>query len=599
MPTPGELGSLNTKNWANLQELADSLEHAWTKGEPADLALFLPPPGTPTRSAILQELIKTDLGCRWRHGQAVLLDFYLEKFASDLGSTSSLPAALVYEEYRVRQLFGDRPALKQFQSRFPNQIAEVERLLIENPLPDTQNSETNSPTVKGPVPHASFGKNIVLAQTGGYTLLERIGTGGFAEVWKAKAPGGVLKAIKIIIRPIDQEESQREIEAMELIKNVRHHFLLPIHAFWPLEDRLIILMDLADGSLRDCLAKYRKEGKPAIPLPELMRYLRQTAEALDYLHQKKVQHRDIKPENILLTDGNVRVADFGLAKAQGTLRMVTGTFAGTPMYMPPETWEDKTHINGDQYSLAATFFELRTGRRLYKDSALPALMNSHLHETPNLAPLGKEEQQVFLKALAKNPEERFPNCLSFVYALEKAVAGELPVESFSLPGAPGNATAANSDLHTVAPRGSDEATLREASKPSPDRKRSWIMPILSLFAVLGLAALATWFLLGTPQDEGNLTILPLGTQVIRAGETTTIPVSIQRDHFQLPVQLKLDPSQDINAEEVTIPGNDDKAQLKIRVANQAQIGTRKVTLDASAGSHCAYMILELNVVKGE
>src|SRR4029077_13036809 len=109
----------------------------------------------------------------------------------------------------------------------------------------------------------------------------------------------------IIIRPIDQAESKREQEAMELIKNLRHHFLLPVHAFWFLEDRLIILMDLADGSLRDCLNKYRKEGKQAIPLHELLRYFRQAAEALDYLHEKKVQHRDIKPENILLTEGHV------------------------------------------------------------------------------------------------------------------------------------------------------------------------------------------------------------------------------------------------------------------------------------------------------
>src|SRR5205807_2091632 len=184
---------------------------------------------------------------------------------------------------------------------------------------------------------------------------------------------------------------------------------------------------------------------------ELMRYFHQAAEALDYLHDKKVQHRDIKPENILLTEGNVRVADFGLAKAQGTQRMMSGTFAGTPLYMPPETWEDKTHVHGDQYSLAATFFELRTGRRLFKDAGLPSLMQSHLHETPNLDPLGADEQRVLLRALSKNPEARYPDCLTFVRSLEKAVAVELPTETAPQPAAPGSPTPSDNALRTLVP----------------------------------------------------------------------------------------------------------------------------------------------------
>ena len=102
---PGELGNLNTKNWENLESLADSLEQAWKGGCP-DINEFLPPPGSANRAVILHELIKTDMECRWRHGQAIVLDYYLEKFAADLGPSESLPAALIYEEYRVRQLFG-------------------------------------------------------------------------------------------------------------------------------------------------------------------------------------------------------------------------------------------------------------------------------------------------------------------------------------------------------------------------------------------------------------------------------------------------------------------------------------------------------------
>jgi hypothetical protein len=648
MPDAVDLGSLNTGNWGDLEELADALEQSWKKGQPTDVAEFLPPAGAPLRPLILQELIKTDLECRWRHGQGVRLDYYLEKFAADLGPVESVPAALIYEEYRVRQLFGDRPALAELQERFPKQFSELERLVKENPLPPESASPEGGTVVgAGPVVEAgplstapaavsassqaaapkagpsSFRKDLVLPQTGGYTLIERIGTGGFAEVWKAQAPGGVLKAIKIIVRPIDQEETKRELEAMELMKVMRHHFLLPVHSFWPLEDRLYVLMDLADGSLRDCLNRYRKEGKQAIPAPELLRYMRQTAEALDYLHEKKVQHRDIKPENILLTEGNVRVADFGLAKAQGTQRLMDGTFAGTFFYMPPETWNEKTHVNGDQYSLAATYFELRTGRRLFKEASAPALMICHLQATPNLDPLGADEQRVLLRALAKNPDDRYSNCMTFVRALEKAVAGELPAQAGSLPAAPQTPTAGDHDRYTVVPgqgtkpaswrvgaehlKGgttagpSGKETLAPAASPTmagadSDRKPgSNITTVLAACLVLLLLAVPAWIIFGPTWDTGDLTLLPLEPAAVRAGEAVTVPITIKRDNFAEPVLLKFTSARDITLEETTIPAGATSAEISLRTSAQATPGPRRITVEASGGVHCAYLVFDVTI----
>src|SRR5688572_30263692 len=111
MSESGDLGELNTRDWHHLQNLADALEDAWKKGQPVDLKNFLPPPGSSARAAILRELIKTDLECRWRRGHPAVLDYYLERFADDLGSAQTLPADLVFEEYRVRQAYGDRPPL--------------------------------------------------------------------------------------------------------------------------------------------------------------------------------------------------------------------------------------------------------------------------------------------------------------------------------------------------------------------------------------------------------------------------------------------------------------------------------------------------------
>ncbi|MBI3408939.1 MAG: protein kinase [Planctomycetes bacterium] len=592
MPSSGDLGNLNTKEWQVLLDLADSLEEAWKNGETVDLNRFLPSTGTPTRAAILLELIKTDLECRWRHGQAVGLDYYVEKFPGDLGSAKTLPANLVFEEFRVRHLFGDRPPLDQFKTRFPTQYAEVERLAKQHNIPAPHFSPSMAPTGTPASPTGAFGRGSILS--GGYKLIERIGTGGFAEVWKAEAPGGVLKAIKIIIRPVDKEEAQRELQALELIKNsLRHHFLMPTHQFWPEVDRLVIVMDLADGSLRDCLNTYRKQGKQGIPLPELLKYFRQTAEAIDYLHSKKVYHRDIKPENILLTEGNVRVADFGLVKGQGSQRLMSVSFAGTPLYMPPEAWEDKNHLHGDQYSLAAAYFELRVGRRLYKEGGLPSLMQSHLHEIPKLDPLGEAEQKALHKALSKNPDDRYPTCVEFVHALHKAVAAELPMDSALLPASP-TPTSLATEINTIAPGKGARAswarpdTHAESGPPwamtGTGQKRSVLGRLMTTVIVLGLLGALSWVVLKPYFASSSFSLLPLETVDVNAGDTQMVSILIKRRNFTEPVHLLLKGDAYVTAEEA-IAGNESAQLLKLTVLPEAAPGRREFTLVASAAGH--------------
>src|SRR5438067_471628 len=103
----------------------------------------------------------------------------------------------------------------------------------------------------------------------GYRLLERIGGGGFGEVWRAEAPGGFQVAVKVLLRAADHEEARRELHALELIKRLSHPFLVQTHAYWIQQDRVYIVMDLADGSLRDHLKECRKQGLTSIPPAEL------------------------------------------------------------------------------------------------------------------------------------------------------------------------------------------------------------------------------------------------------------------------------------------------------------------------------------------
>jgi serine/threonine protein kinase len=254
----------------------------------------------------------------------------------------------------------------------------------------------------------------------GYKPIEMLGRGNFAEVWRAEAPGGIAVAVKIVSQALDNEAAQREMKSLELVKKLQHPKLLSTLAYWVIQNRLVIAMELADKTLRDRLKECQAKGLPGIPAEELLSYLRDAAEGLDWLHWQKVLHRDIKPENILLIHGYAKVADFGLAREHmGTLMSVS--FAGTPAFMAPEMWGGKANERSDQYSLAFMYAELRLGRRPLEGGDFLQVMNSAQNDTPDLTGLSEAEQTVVHRALAKRPEERFDSCVDFVEALERAL----------------------------------------------------------------------------------------------------------------------------------------------------------------------------------
>jgi hypothetical protein len=160
-------------------------------------------------------------------------------------------------------------------------------------------------------------------------------------------------------------------------------------------------------------------GPAGHPLDELLTYFRDAAEGLDYLHGRHVLHRDIKPENILLIQGHAKLADFGLAREQGNRLLSTASGAGTPLYMDPEVFRGQVSSRSDQYSLAMAYAELRLDRRLLHGVNLVELMLEHLEKTSDLSGLPEAEQRVILKGLSKEPEDRYPNCLAWIEALEQ------------------------------------------------------------------------------------------------------------------------------------------------------------------------------------
>lgn len=252
----------------------------------------------------------------------------------------------------------------------------------------------------------------------GYSLQERIGSGGYGEVWRAEAPGGLLKAIKFIYGRFDEERASTELKALHRIKEVRHPFLLSLERIEVIDGQLVIVTELADVSLNERFEACKAEGLPGIPREELLLYLHDAADALDYMSKHfQLQHLDIKPENLLIVGGRVKVADFGLVK---DVQDVTVSLMGgmTPVYAAPEVFNGHPSLHSDQYSLAIVYQEMLTGVLPFPGKTPAQLTSQHLHGKPRLTPLPATDRLIVGRALDKDSQKRFTNCRALIEALQ-------------------------------------------------------------------------------------------------------------------------------------------------------------------------------------
>jgi len=232
--------------------------------------------------------------------------------------------------------------------------------------------------------------------------------GGFAEVYEVATAGGIPCAIRISLDPVDQDNPavQKELENLEMLKRLTGHpRLVSLLDYWVVGGYLVTRWELApEGNLLDVLARYQREGKPGIPQNELLRYMRDVAEAIDFLNTQGIYHRDIKPANLLVFFNEVKVGDLGLAKFVGA-STASHTGGGTFGYLPPEAQLGRLSPTVDLYALAGTYVKLRTGREPFGNNS-QEIFDRQRAGDPILDGLDPAEAAVVRQALAADPAAR-------------------------------------------------------------------------------------------------------------------------------------------------------------------------------------------------
>jgi len=269
----------------------------------------------------------------------------------------------------------------------------------------------------------------MLGQTiGPYELLEEVGRGGMAAVYRARQPNmNRFVAIKIIFRSFgaDTKALERFKREAELIARLEHPHILPVYDYNGDNDPPYIVMRfLPTGTLRDVMVREQ------IPPSEIAFLLGQVASALDYAHRQGIVHRDIKPSNILIDgEGNAFLTDFGIARMVESSAglTATGIAVGTPGYMAPEQgMGNNVDSRADVYALGVMVFEMLTGVMPYNGETPMAVVLKHISEpVPDITKvnpaLSSAVNAVIQKVLAKQPENRYATTGEFSRAFTQAI----------------------------------------------------------------------------------------------------------------------------------------------------------------------------------
>lgn len=362
---------------------------------------------------------------------------------------------------------------------------------------------------------------------GRYKIVELLGRGGMAEVYKAyQASLDRYVAVKLMHTFLaeDPDFFNRFDREAKNVAALRHPHIIQIHDFDHEGEIYYMVMEFIDGgTLKDLLETLATQGE-RLPLNEALRIVKDIGSALTYSHSRGMIHRDIKPANVMIdSSGRVVLTDFGIAKMlTGTKYTASGSIMGTPTYMAPEQGLGKPgDERADIYSLGVMLYQLATGRLPFEADTPIAVILKHINDplppprtiNPDL-PQGVE--RIIMKAMAKDVGQRYQKVSEMVADLsdlDAAARIELPTSTVAA-NRPGEATIrAAPDSRTGATVvGSPEA----ATAAMPPRKKSLSLPII----VGGLAVLFIAGVAGAAAVAGGWAASAKTTETPSATSTT-------------------------------------------------------------------------------
>ena len=295
-----------------------------------------------------------------------------------------------------------------------------------NPFTDEE-AETKPPRGDGSAYQTKIKVGDVLINR--YTVLSELGFGGMGIVYECLDKNSKEKVALKTVLPVFSENSyemEQTRKNFQLVHRLHHPHIANYNSLEidEVNRSLYLIMEYVNGQdIRKYLQKRQEDGSF---LKNVESLLRQAADALDYAHEQKIIHKDIKPSNLMVDfDGNLKLLDFGIAseilttsKRNNKQSSDHAAAVGTLMYMSPEQFaarSDKPAM--DQYSLAATFYELISGRHLFNTTNEEVLRNCIMNTDPEpLENVPPAAANAIAKALSKDPADRFRNCREFAAA---------------------------------------------------------------------------------------------------------------------------------------------------------------------------------------
>ena len=377
-----------------------------------------------------------------------------------------------------------------------------------------------------------------------YQITECIGVGGMAEVYRATDNVlGRVVAVKVMLPQYaaDENFARRFKQEAASAANLSSPYIVNVYDWGQDDGTYYIVMEFVRGS--DLKTAIKERG--AINQRKVAEIGSQVCQALSVAHKQDIIHRDVKPQNIMVQpDGNVKVMDFGIARAKNSTMDKTASVLGTAHYISPEQAQGKDLTPAsDLYSLGIVLYEAATGKLPFDGPDAVSVAMKQVQEAPALPSEIKPDidpglEAIIMKAMAKNPSERFATAMEMRYALNDFLMGR-PVNVGGFTGAQtaviggmgGMSSAQTQVMGGVAPAGGVDGTAvmpvaggvgqggmpvaggaggstsyrsSNTAKKGPNKKAVGI--IVAIIAVVAIAAIAAFALGGTGGNTGNIPV---------------------------------------------------------------------------------------------